>query len=46
MEKFKAEINSQKIWPKEYLEPFQTLDAHITSHFRMNKDNDIGNSLQ
>ena len=36
LEKFKAEISLQKIRPKEYLEPFQTLGAHIISHFRMN----------
>ena len=36
LEKFKTEISLLKIRPKEYLEPFQTLDAHIISHFRMN----------
>ena len=45
MEKFKAEINLQKISFQEYLERFQTLDAHMNAHFTMDYGNDICNSL-
>ena len=45
LEKFKAEINLQKIRSQKYLERFQTLDAHMIAHFAMNYDNDICNSL-
>ena len=44
LEKFKAEINLQKIRSQKYLECFQTLDAHMIAHFTMNYDNDICNS--
>ena len=44
LEKFKAEINLQKICSPKYLERFQTLDAHMIAHFTMNYDN-ICNSL-
>ena len=43
LEKFKAEINLQKIRSQKYLERFQTLDAHMIAHFTMNYDNDICN---
>ena len=45
LENFKAEISLQKICFREYLEQFQTLDAHMIAQFTMNYDNDIGNSL-
>ena len=43
--KFMAEISLPKIPSQKYLECFQTLDAHMIAHFKMNYDNDIGNSL-
>ena len=46
LEKFKAEINLQKVRSHKYLERFQTLDAHmITYSTTTNYDNDICNSL-
>ena len=45
LEKLKAEINLQKICSQKYLERFQTLDAHRITHFTINYDNDICNSL-
>ena len=45
LEKFKAEINLQKIRSQKYLERFQTLDANMIAHFTMEYDNDVCNSL-
>ena len=45
LEKFNAEINLKKIRSQKYLEHFQTLDAHMITHFTMNYDNDIYKSL-
>ena len=33
LEKLKAEINLQKIRSQNYFERFQTLDAHMITHF-------------
>ena len=45
LEKFKAEINFHKIRSQKYLDCFQILNVHMITHFRMNYDDDIRNSL-
>ena len=45
LEKFKAEINFHKIRSQKYLDCFQILNVHVITHFRMNYDDDIRNSL-
>ena len=45
LEKFKTEINLQKIRSQNYFERFQTLDAHMITHFIINYYNNIFNSL-
>ena len=45
LEKSDAEINLQELCFQNYVELFQTLDAHMMAHFTMNYDNNICNSL-